>query len=140
MSDKKRVLFLCVGNSCRSQMAEGLLRDMAPDKFDAHSAGAVASGLNPTAVEVMAELGIDISHQRSKPVDEYAGQTFDCVITVCSSSENNPCPVFLGEAGKQIHCAFDDPAYATGTEEEVLDFFRRVRDEIKAKLPSLVGE
>ena len=139
MADTKRVLFLCVGNSCRSQMAEGLLRDMAPERFEVHSAGAVASGLSPTAVRVMAELGIDISHQKSKPVEEYAGQTFDCVITVCDRSENNPCPVFLGEAGSRLHWPFEDPAYARGEEEEVLGVFRRVRDQIRDRLEQFVG-
>ena len=140
MANKKRVLFLCVGNSCRSQMAEGLLRDMAAEEYDVHSAGAVASGLNTKAVAVMAEIGIDISGHTSKPVDDYAGQTFDYVVTVCDESENNPCPVFLGHAGQQLHCPFEDPAYATGTEDEVLEVFRRVRDQIKARLGRFIRQ
>jgi arsenate reductase len=137
---KKRVLFLCVGNSCRSQMAEGLLREMAPESYDVHSAGSMASGVNPTAVKVMAERGIDISQQRSKRVDEYAGQTFDYVMTVCDSSEDNPCPVFLGQAGKKFHWPVYDPAYATGNDEEVLAVFRRVRDQIGETLERFVKE
>jgi protein-tyrosine-phosphatase len=113
-------------------MAEGLLRHIGPKAFDVHSAGAMATGLNPRAVVVMQEIGIDISTQWSKVVDQYAQETFDYVVTVCDESENNPCPVFLGEAGQQLHVPFDDPAYATGTEEEKLDFFRTVRDQIKA--------
>ena len=140
MADKTRVLFLCVGNSCRSQMAEGLLRDMARDKFEVHSAGAVATGLSPNAVEVMAEIGIDISHHRSKRVEEFAGQAFDCVATVCDSLENNPCPVFLGQAGKRFNWPFEDPAYAIGDEQEVLAVFRRVRDQIRARVERFVKE
>ena len=136
----KRVLFLCVGNSCRSQMAEGFLRAAASDRFEVNSAGAVASGLSTKAVKVMSELGIDISSQKSKRVEEFTGREFDYVITVCDSSENNPCPVFLGQAGKQLHWPFDDPAYATGSEEEILEVFRRVRDQIKAKIELFVKE
>ena len=140
MADKKRVLFLCVGNSCRSQMAEGLLRGIAPDAFEVHSAGAEPAGLNPNAVRVMAEIGIDLSGHRSKSVEEYAEERFDFVATVCDNSPNGPCPVFLGETGKTLHWPFFDPAEAAGTEEEVLDVFRRVRDEIKSKLEAFVEE
>ena len=136
----KRVLFLCVGNSCRSQMAEGFLRAMASDRFEVGSAGAVASGLNTKAVKVMAESGIDISSQRSKRVEEFTGQEFDYVITVCDSAENNPCPVFLGQAGRQLHWPFEDPAYATGSQEEILGVFRCVRDQIKAKIEHFLKE
>ncbi|OHB86057.1 MAG: hypothetical protein A2V98_03090 [Planctomycetes bacterium RBG_16_64_12] len=139
MATKKRTLFLCVGNSCRSQMAEGLLRHLAPERFEAHSAGAVASGLNPNAVKVMRELGIDIARQRSKLVEQFAGQTFDYVVTVCDSSQGGPCPVFLGQAGERLHWPLDDPAEATGSEEEVLRVFRRIRDEIKARLERFTG-
>ena len=140
MDDKKRVLFLCVGNACRSQMAEGLLRHMAPERFEVRSAGSMASGLSSTAVKVMAELDIDISGHRSKRVDEFSGQTFDYVVTVCDKSEDNPCPVFLGQAGQQYHWPFDDPAYATGDDQQVLTFFRRVRDQIKERLERFVTE
>lgn len=137
---KKRVLFLCVGNSCRSQMAEGLLRHIAANVSEVHSAGAVATGLNPRAVEVMAETGIDISAQWSKVVDQFAEENFDYVVTLCDESEDNPCPVFLGEAGRRLHVPFDDPAYATGTEQEILDFFRRVRDQIRGWLETFANE
>ena len=140
MTDKKRVLFLCVGNSCRSQMAEGFLRAIASEKFDVYSAGAVASGLSLNAVKIMSELNIDISGQRSKCVEEFAGQRFDYVVTVCDSSENNPCPVFLGQSDKQLHWPFEDPAYANGDEKEVLGFFRWVRDQIKVRIESFVKE
>jgi len=140
MMDKKRVLFMCVGNSCRSQMAEGLLRNMAPDRFDVHSAGAVATGLNPRAVRVMAELGIDISGQESKRVERFAGQTFDYVVTVCDASQHDPCPVFLGKAGRRLNWPFEDPAYAAGDEEEVLAVFRHVRDQIKGRLERFLTE
>ena len=119
MADKKRVLFLCVGNSCRSQMAEGWLRQMASDRFDVFSAGSVAAGLNPRAVKVMAEVGIDISRQRSKRVERFADRRFDYVVTVCDESHRE-CPVFVGQVGKRLHWPFDDPAEATGRHEEVL--------------------
>lgn len=140
MADKKRILFLCVGNSCRSQMAEGLLRHMAPKSVEVHSAGSEAHGLNPRAVEVMAEIGVDISRQRSKCLDEYAGATFDFVITVCGGSTQSACPAFFGKAGKRLHWPFDDPADAAGSEEEKLGVFRRVRDEIKTRLGRFIGE
>jgi len=108
------------------------LRHVGPNVFEVHSAGSMATGLNPRAVVVMQEIGIDISAQWSKVVDQYARETFDYVITVCDESENNPCPVFLGEAGQALHVPFEDPAYATGSDEEKLDFFRTVRDQIKA--------
>jgi len=134
MTNKKRVLFLCVGNSCRSQMAEGLLRDMAGDKYEVESCGAVATGLSSRAVQAMGEIGIDISQQQSQRDEEYQGQRFDYVITVCDESGETPCPVFVGEAVERLHWPFVDPAYALGDEEEVMAVFRRVRDEIKAKL------
>jgi len=138
MKDKKRVLFMCVGNSCRSQMAEGLLRAMAGDRYEVASCGAVATGLSSRAVQVMGEIGIDISHQLSQRDEEYAGQRFDYVITVCDASGEQPCPVFVGDAGERLHWPFDDPAYAPGDEEEVMEVFRRVRDEIRVKLAEFV--
>jgi len=121
-------------------MAEGFLREMAPEGYEVYSAGAVATGLNSRAVKVMRELGIDISGHESKRVGEFAGETFDYVITVCDDSRNDPCPVFLGQAGKRLDWPFEDPAYATGGEEEVLAVFRRVRDEIRARLQRFVSE
>ena len=133
---KRRVLFLCVHNSARSQMAEGLLRARAGDSFDVHSAGNAATAVRPLAVRAMAELGIDIGGQRSKSVDEYAGQRFDYAITVCDDAKE-ACPYFPG-AATQIHWRFDDPAAATGSEDERLAVFRRVRDEINEHIEEFV--
>ena len=132
MSEKIRVLILCTGNSARSQMAEGLLRHMGEGQFEVYSAGTVPSFVRPQAIEAMREIGIDISGHRSKSVDEFAGQEFDYVITVCDNANEN-CPVFPGKT-KRIHWSFDDPAEALGTEEEKLAVFRRVRNEIAEKL------
>ena len=139
MADKKRVLFLCVGNSCRSQIAEGWLRHMASDRFDVYSAGSIAAGLNPNAVKVMAEVGVDVSRQRSKRVDTFAQRRFDYVVTVCDDAHRE-CPVFLGQVGKRLHWPFEDPAEATGSHEEVVRVFRLVRDQIKARLERFVEE
>jgi arsenate reductase (thioredoxin) len=132
VSDKKRVLILCTGNSARSQMAEGLLRYDAGDRFDVKSAGTKASFVRPEAIAVMNELGIDISGHRSKNVDEFEGQDFDYVITVCNNARES-CPVFFGKA-QQLHRDFDDPARVTGSEERRLAVFRGVRDELRAYL------
>lgn len=140
MPNRKRVLFLCVGNSCRSQMAEGLLRNIAPDDFEVHSAGANPVGLNRNAVVAMADCGIDISGHRSKSVEEYRDQVLDFVITVCDSAGNASCPVFLGEAGQSLNWPFDDPADAEGTEEEVVAVFKRARDSIRKRLELFVEE
>ena len=130
MNEKKRVLILCTGNSARSQMAEGLLRHDAGKRFDVESAGTKPSIVRPEAVAVMRELGIDISGQRSKHVDEFEGQSFDYVITVCDSARE-ACPVFFG-AVERLHHSFDDPAALNGSEEDRLAAFRRVRDELRA--------
>jgi arsenate reductase len=127
-----RVLFLCVHNSARSQMAEGLLRAWGSDSYEVASAGSVATEVRPLAIRAMAEIGIDISGQWSKTSDAFAGQTFDYAITVCDESRE-ACPYFPG-ATTQLHWSFDDPAAATGTEEERLAVFRRVRDEIAARI------
>lgn len=132
MGDKKRVLILCTGNSARSQMAEGLLRHMARDRFEVLSAGVEPSQVRPQAIEAMREIGIDISDHRSKSVDEFAGQEFDYVITVCDNA-NERCPVFPGKTGR-IHWSFDDPAAAVGDQASQLAVFRRVRDEIESRL------
>jgi len=126
---KKRVLFLCTGNSCRSQMAEGFLRDMAGDRFEVFSAGIKPTQVNPLAIKVMAEAGIDISKHRSKSAMEFMGQKFDYVVTVCDNAKQT-CPIFPGKYEK-IHWDLEDPAEAQGSEEERLAFFRRIRDEIK---------
>ena len=133
-----RVLILCTGNSARSQMAEGLLRHLGGARFDVHSAGTKASFVRPEAIKVMAELGIDLSHHRSKHVDEFVGQDFAYVITVCDHA-NEVCPVFPGKT-QRIHQSFEDPpAPGVGTEEERLSVFRRVRDEIRAWLPGFIA-
>jgi len=132
MSDKKRVLILCTGNSARSQMAEGLLRHDASDRFGVASAGTKASFVRPEAIAVMQELGIDISGQRSKNVAEFDGQHFDYVITVCDNARET-CPVFFGPA-ERLHHSFDDPAALNGSDEERLAIFRRVRDELRVFL------
>ena len=136
MSDRKRVLILCTGNSARSQMAEGLLRHLAADRFDVASAGVAPGHVRPEAIEVMRELGIDISSHHSKSVDEFLGQEFDYVITVCDNA-NEQCPVFPGQT-KRIHWSFEDPAAAQGDEATRLRVFRRVRDEISERLEEFI--
>jgi arsenate reductase len=125
----KRVLILCTGNSARSQMAEGLLRAIGGDKFEVFSAGTHPSIVRPEAIAVMKEKGIDISHHRSKSVDEFIGQHFDYVITVCDNAKEN-CPVFPAKTN-QIHHNFADPAAVEGDDETRLNAFRIVRDEIE---------
>jgi arsenate reductase len=137
MSDKKRVLILCTGNSARSQMAEGLLRHEAGDRFEVFSAGVEPSEVRPLAIAAMRELDIDISAQRSKSVDEFAGQEFDYVITVCDNA-NQRCPMFPGKT-QRLHWSFEDPAAAEGDTEQQLGVFRRVRDQIKEQLELFTG-
>ena len=128
MSDSKRVLILCTGNSARSQMAEGLLRELGGGRFEVESAGTRPSRVRDEAVEAMREVGLDISAQRSKSVDEFAGREFDYVITVCDNARES-CPVFPGQTVR-VHQSFEDPAAVEGDWEERLTAFRRVRDEI----------
>jgi arsenate reductase (thioredoxin) len=138
MSDKPKVLFLCTGNSCRSQMAEGWARALRGDVVEPYSAGIETHGLNPNAVRVMAEAGVDISGQRSKHVDELADVPLDVVVTVCGHADEN-CPRFPGNA-RVVHRGFDDPprlARDAATEEEALGHYRRVRDEIRDFIESL---
>ncbi len=133
MPHKLKVLFLCTGNSCRSQMAEGWARHLKADAIEAYSAGIETHGLNPNAVKVMAEAGVDISGHRSKSAAELADVEFDYVITVCGHAHET-CPMFAGKA-KVVHVGFDDPpklAKIAKTEEEALNCYRRVRDEIRA--------
>jgi len=125
---KTRVLFICTQNSCRSQMAEALLRLRFGDTCEAHSAGTDPSRVNPWAIRVMAELDVDISGQVSKHVERYVDQTFDLVVTTCDSAKET-CPIFSG-ASRLIHHGFEDPAAAVGSDEVILATFRRVRDEI----------
>jgi arsenate reductase len=129
---KLKILFLCTGNSCRSQMAEGWARTLKSDVMEPYSAGIETHGLNPNAVKVMAEAGVDITTQYSKLVQELTGIAFDYVITVCGHAHEN-CPLFLGNT-KVIHVGFDDPpklAKMAENEEEALNHYRRVRDEIR---------
>jgi arsenate reductase (thioredoxin) len=141
---KLKVLFLCTGNSCRSQMAEGFARQLKGDVIEAYSAGIEKHGMNPLAVQVMAEAGVDISGQYSKTTDEFGDIEFDYVVTVCDRARES-CPLFLGDA-KVIHVGFDDPpalAKHAASEEEALEHYRRVRDEIRAfveRLPEALEE
>lgn len=137
-NEKIRVLFLCTGNSCRSQMAEGWTRHLKGDLLEAYSAGTAPHGLNSLAVKAMKEAGVDISGQQSKHIDAFAGQKFDYLITVCDSA-NESCPIFPG-AARRIHVDFQDPpklAANAKTEEEALQYYRRVRDEIRVFVESL---
>lgn len=134
----KNILVLCTGNSCRSQLAEGYLRHFAADKANIYSAGIETHGVNPKAIQVMAEDGIDISKHTSNNVNEYVDIPFDSVITVCDNA-NEACPFFPGNV-KRYHFNFPDPAKATGTADEVLNEFRRVRDMIKAYAQNFVAE
>jgi arsenate reductase len=139
MAAKAKVLFLCTGNSCRSQMAEGWARALKADAIDAYSAGIETHGMNARAVKVMAEAGVDISHNRSKTADELMDVPFDYVVTVCGHA-NETCPAWLGRKAKVVHVGFDDPpklAKTAATEEEALAHYRRVRDEIKAFILTL---
>jgi arsenate reductase len=140
VNEKRRVLFLCTGNSARSRMAEGLVNHFLANRWVAYSAGTAPSGyVNPLAIAVMAELGIDISKHRSKSVTDFYDADLDLVVTVCDSAAEN-CPVWLGP-NRRVHIGFADPAAATGTEQERLAIFRRVRDGIAAQVLShLTGE
>jgi arsenate reductase len=131
-SDRSRVLFLCTHNSARSQMAEGLLRHLAGDRFEAHSAGTEATRVRPLAVRAMGEMGVDISGQESKTLDRYLKEPFDYVITVCDDA-NEACP-FFPEAANRLHWSFEDPSKAEGSEEERLAVFRSVRDRIRQRI------
>jgi arsenate reductase len=132
VSSKPKVLFLCTGNSARSQMAEGYLRYTAGDRFEPLSAGIGPKGLNPLAIEVMQEIGIDISHQTSKDVVSFLGQYIPYIVTVCDNARER-CPIFP-RTFKFLHWSFEDPAAAQGSHEEKLAVFRRVRDEIAHRI------
>ncbi len=136
MTEKKRVLILCTGNSARSQMAEGLLRRDGGERFEVESAGVKPSHVRPEAIEAMREIDIDISSHRSKSVDEFTDQQFEYIITVCDNAEEI-CPVFPGNA-ESIHWSFDDPAAVEGTDEQKLVVFRRVRDEIRERFSTFI--
>ena len=129
---KTRVLVLCTGNSARSQMGEGLFRQEGGHNYQVFSAGTRPSQVRPEAIDVMREIGIDISTNRSKPVEEFAGQSFDYVVTVCDNARDN-CPLFPG-GGQRIHWSFEDPAAVQGTDEERRAAFRRIRDQIQERV------
>lgn len=136
--EKLKVLFLCTGNSCRSQMAEGWAKALKGDKIEAYSAGIEKHGMNQNAIQVMKEAGVDISGHYSKLLSELSGVTFDYVVTVCGHANEN-CPIFPGKT-KKVHVGFDDPpklAKEAKTEEEALSHYRRVRDEIKKFVETL---
>lgn len=139
MNEKKRVLILCTGNSARSQMAEGLLRELGKGKFEVESAGVAPSSVRPEAVEAMGEIGINISGHRSKSAEEFVGQKFDYIITVCDNAKET-CPVFPGKATR-IHQSFEDPPPETvGDYSSRLEIFRRVRDRVRDWLNLFVNE
>lgn len=134
---KTRVLILCTGNSARSQMAEGLLRGMAGDRFEVASAGVAPTRVRPEAIEAMREIDIDISEHRSKSVDEFLGQSFDYVITVCDNA-NQQCPMFPGKA-ERIHWSIPDPAEVAGDQNARLAAFRSARDDLRRRLKTLTA-
>jgi arsenate reductase (thioredoxin) len=136
---EQQVLFLCTGNSCRSQMAEGWLRHLGGQRFTALSAGTEPQGLNSLAVRVMAEAGVDISNQRSKSVEEFLGRDLDLLITVCGDARES-CPMFTGSVRERRHWPLPDPAQTTGTPAQVLDHFRNIRDAIRDRVKSLLAE
>ncbi|MGM0494740.1 MAG: arsenate reductase ArsC [Armatimonadota bacterium] len=137
MPEPTRILVLCTGNSCRSQMGEGFLRELGGERFEAHSAGTeIAKRVHPLAVKAMAEVGIDISDQEPKDLGQYDDEQFDLVITVCDGAKQS-CPMFLG-ANESVHWSLEDPADAEGTEEEKMAFFREIRDIIHERVRHLV--
>ncbi|HEX9055976.1 MAG TPA: arsenate reductase ArsC [Ktedonobacterales bacterium] len=137
MSTRQRVLFICTHNSARSQMAEGWLRSLAGDRYDAYSAGTEATSVRPLAIRAMAEVGIDISAQSSKTLHAYLSQPWDYVITVCDDA-NEACPVFPG-GRVRLHWSFPDPSKASGSEEQQLAVYRQVRDAIRARIDQLIA-
>jgi arsenate reductase len=136
MAQKQRVIFICTHNSARSQMAEGLLRHLAGDRYEVFSAGTQSTRVNPLAIKAMAEKGIDISQHTSDHIDKYMGMEFDYVITVCDNAKET-CPYFPTNK-KQWHWSFEDPSVATGTEEERLARFREIRDQIEKRLQAVL--
>jgi arsenate reductase (thioredoxin) len=135
---RQSVLFICTHNSARSQMAEGLLRHLAGDRFEVESAGTEATHVRLLAIEAMKEIGIDISRQTSKTIGSLGDRRFDWAITVCDSA-NEACPIFPGGT-RRLHWSFDDPSGATGSDQERLALFRRVRDEIRAKIEAFLAD
>jgi arsenate reductase len=132
-----RVMFLCIGNACRSQMAEGFAREIGKDIMEPFSAGLIAAGVHPRAISVMKELGIDISRQKSKTIDEKLLKTMDVVITLCSNAEET-CP-WTPPTITRLHWPINDPVGTVGTEEKIMNDFRRARDEIRAKIEQFIS-
>jgi arsenate reductase (thioredoxin) len=139
MGKKPIVYFLCTGNSCRSQIADGFLKALGGDKYEVRSAGLEAHGLNPRAVQTMKEAGVDISHHTSDIIDPEILKEADYIITLCGHANDN-CPVVRNDKAERWHWGFDDPAKATGTEEEITAKFREVRDSIKNRIEQFVKE
>lgn len=136
---KQRILILCTGNSCRSQMADGFLKAL-DSELTVYSAGTKpAQGVHPKAIQVMKEEGIDLSGNRPQNVDQFLQESFDYVITVCDHAKET-CPLFLGKVGQRLHLGFEDPAEAQGTEEEILSVFRKIRDEIKSTFTAFYND
>lgn len=133
-----KIIFLCTGNSCRSQMAEGFARELGKGIIEPYSAGLSPVGINPRAIAIMKEIGIDISTQKSKAIDENLLKQMDIIITLCGNAESS-CPMTPPEI-KRIHWPIDDPAGATGNKEEIMNIFRKVRDEIKQKINDLINK
>jgi arsenate reductase len=138
LKKKKRVLFLCTTNSCRSQMAEGILKAIGKNGLEVWSAGTESTSVHPLAAKVMAESGIDISNQESKSVAKFQGQEFDYMITLCGENAKDRCPAFIGQTKHRLHWDFSDPADATGSEQEKLDVFRKIRDQIRTRIEAFV--
>lgn len=137
--EKKLVYFLCTGNSCRSQIADGFLKALGSDKYEVKSAGLEAHGLNPRAVQVMSEAGVDISSHTSDVIDQDTLRKADYIITLCGHA-NDHCPVVKNDKAERWHWGFEDPAKATGTEDEIMAKFREVRDAIKQRMEQFVEE
>ena len=131
---------MCTTNSCRSQMAEGILKAVGGDEFEVYSAGTKLSSVHPLAIKVVVEAGIDISDQKSKSVAEFKGGEFDYVITLCGAYAKDACPVFMGKAKYRLHWNFFDPVEAQGSQEEKLKIFRKVRDQIKTKIEEFIKQ
>jgi len=138
MNDRPKVLILCTGNSARSQMAEGLLREMAGEGMEVTSAGVAPTHVRPEAIEVMKEIGIDISQHSSKSIDQFLSQPFDFVITVCDNA-NQLCPTFAG-ASRRIHWSIEDPAVVTGSDQDRLQAFRLARNELRGRLEKFIKD
>jgi len=141
LADKKKVLFVCVHNSARSQIAEALLKKLAGDRFEVESAGLEPGKLNPLAIESMKEIGIDISQSKTKSAFDFykAGKKYDYVVTVCDESQSGQCPVFPGD-GQKLHWGFDDPSSLKGTWDERLEKTRKIRDQIKQKIEVFIAQ